>query len=1002
MITIARFFKIFIVITLCIACNTAIAIQPEIIYEKTYIVTSKGIKTGYIKVSQRKTVSGEGLPVIITKKHIEQKFKRSDNELHIVQDQTFVEDEAGKPVYFLYSSTSKGEDIQIRGDFDWKSNQIVINSKVNDIKELKIFDFKEKVLFPYAIEKLYAETRNNSFRYYSIEPGVNLQVIRTDAERLGQELIREGNLNEVYTKYSDKINIFPNTDLYTWRDEYGVAVKEYTSLLDMSQVEVHEDQILDITSNFDVFSESLIRVNKSISDPDSVSRVMYKINMENMDANNFFLEDEFQKVILVRDNAVYLKVEAEEYGNYKFVYPVKKDGYEKYLKSGPFIITDSKAVKDIAEKLCTGEDDAFKIAKKMNEWVYDYITDKSFALDFAGSVKVLETKAGDCTEHSVLLASLLRAAGIPAKIVVGLVYTNDPADAFVYHMWVKAFVGKWINLDPSLPYKNFTPLHIAIAQSPLNNISARSELLINVINSFSRMDIEILNVSKPVVKETAGRPEIKVNLDNEDFTTGSNVFNVNIDKFQPKKGKIQEIKFPDEEKDYIKEAMYSFTRGETEQALAEFKEFYKTIDPEDDFLKMKLALKLINLTYFNFAAQVLEGVRDRELWGRLINELKVLYLPNKFFPADKAKLQYTAFYSLNYKNSPDFTLDLTKNIKDYDYIYYLRAEAFSQLKEHEKAEKEIEAALEINPENLTYNLAKIKILSDRNEIIKAQQGLNYVNMITQKHDIRNKDFRKKFKSRDYWLKVKQFRENAVLSKYYEAYYYLVNREINSALLILNKLITKNEELYVLELTADAFYEIDQFSSAEKYYKKVLEYDENNLKSNLGLGNIAFLHEKYQKAEKYYQKILKTNPSNIDALLATAKLHIHLKNETKALDYFKQVLKQNNSNTEVIYNIGIILANKEQYSQAERMFRKVLSAEPMQHYKVWLDLAKVQLAQGDYSEAVKSLNNVKYIDETNPYYYFYTGVILKRSGNPDEAKKFIKRALELEPDLADKL
>lgn len=48
--------------------------------------------------------------------------------------------------------------------------------------------------------------------------------------------------------------------------------------------------------------------------------------------------------------------------------------------------------------------------------------------------------------HARLYASLARAAGIPTKLVSGLVYVPDKG--FLYHSWAESYVGKWIPVDP--------------------------------------------------------------------------------------------------------------------------------------------------------------------------------------------------------------------------------------------------------------------------------------------------------------------------------------------------------------------------------------------------------------------------------------------------------------------------------------------------------------------------------------------------------------------------
>lgn len=55
-----------------------------------------------------------------------------------------------------------------------------------------------------------------------------------------------------------------------------------------------------------------------------------------------------------------------------------------------------------------------------------------------------KNRTGDCNEHAVLTAALLRSAGVPAQIETGLVYLNG---RFYYHAWNLAYVGQWITAD---------------------------------------------------------------------------------------------------------------------------------------------------------------------------------------------------------------------------------------------------------------------------------------------------------------------------------------------------------------------------------------------------------------------------------------------------------------------------------------------------------------------------------------------------------------------------
>jgi hypothetical protein len=77
------------------------------------------------------------------------------------------------------------------------------------------------------------------------------------------------------------------------------------------------------------------------------------------------------------------------------------------------------------------------------------IRTKSLQHGFAGVREVLDSGSGDCTEHAMLLAALLRKRGVPARIAYGFLLTEA---GFIGHAWTEARAGDgWFWLDPSFP-----------------------------------------------------------------------------------------------------------------------------------------------------------------------------------------------------------------------------------------------------------------------------------------------------------------------------------------------------------------------------------------------------------------------------------------------------------------------------------------------------------------------------------------------------------------------
>jgi hypothetical protein len=105
-------------------------------------------------------------------------------------------------------------------------------------------------------------------------------------------------------------------------------------------------------------------------------------------------------------------------------------------------------------------------------------------VDFTGHYSALETlsrKRGDCTEASVLLAALGRAAGIPTRVVNGLVYSRESyhgvANVFMPHSWTLAYAdGKWRSFDLALDKFDSTHIALTIGDGDERSLLAASQL----------------------------------------------------------------------------------------------------------------------------------------------------------------------------------------------------------------------------------------------------------------------------------------------------------------------------------------------------------------------------------------------------------------------------------------------------------------------------------------------------------------------------------------------
>lgn len=122
----------------------------------------------------------------------------------------------------------------------------------------------------------------------------------------------------------------------------------------------------------------------------------------------------------------------------------------KNLESDLAVEAKAPEIVKQAKAIVGAEKDAYAAAKKIGKWVNERLV-KDYGSSSDRATDVLKTLRGDCTEHSLLTVALLRAVGIPARRVDGVVYlmNEDQVPALYWHEWVEAFVGEWTQLDPT-------------------------------------------------------------------------------------------------------------------------------------------------------------------------------------------------------------------------------------------------------------------------------------------------------------------------------------------------------------------------------------------------------------------------------------------------------------------------------------------------------------------------------------------------------------------------
>ncbi len=227
-----------------------------------------------------------------------------------------------------------------------------------------------------------------------------------------------------------------------WYDrEEGRVLKEVSPMgLTMVREDAHK-AVQGVTSTegvVDIAVSTRIPVDSTLPDPAALRYL--RVSLEGIPSVSFDLQGGRQSL-----EGLVLEVAREDLETLSSVtVPIEGEEFQAFLAPTLFVQSDDERIQRLAKEIVGQEQDGLRAAGRLMDWVYRNL-DKRPTVSLPNALEVLDLGAGDCNEHAVLMTALSRAVGLPAKVVVGVVFSED---GFYYHAWNEVWVGQWVSVDP--------------------------------------------------------------------------------------------------------------------------------------------------------------------------------------------------------------------------------------------------------------------------------------------------------------------------------------------------------------------------------------------------------------------------------------------------------------------------------------------------------------------------------------------------------------------------
>lgn len=159
------------------------------------------------------------------------------------------------------------------------------------------------------------------------------------------------------------------------------------------------------------------------------------------------------------------------------------EAIRRYLRPSPFVQSHDSRIASQAAAIIGGVREPWERLERIHRWVFNTLS-KRLTIGMPSAIDVLATLSGDCHEHTVLFTALARSAGLPTRMVAGLVYQQG---RLYYHAWPEVWLGAWVPTDPTLGQLIADATHLGLTE-------AEGEHLITLGRFLGKLRVSVLQV----------------------------------------------------------------------------------------------------------------------------------------------------------------------------------------------------------------------------------------------------------------------------------------------------------------------------------------------------------------------------------------------------------------------------------------------------------------------------------------------------------------------------
>lgn len=287
-----------------------------------------------------------------------------------------------------------------------------------------------------------------------------------------------------------------------WIDEQGNLIKTFSPAIDLVAFTTTRDAAtLQIVPVDQLLPATALTVAGVIADPTRASQTLFELTPRGTSPaadQPPAIQPQPGQWMRKLDSGTYqlfvsARKPAAQASSFETAKPVPSDAD---LSPGKLINSNDSLVAQLSQTAAIRLRNQRDLAVDLAVGVKALITAKESVEGWVSASEVATQQAGDCKGRAVLLAAMLRARKIPARVAIGLVYLPaEPQPRMVFHAWTLAYIeGEWVQLDPTRPNGVASADRILLGSSDLAT-DDEFELVASVANFMSRFNVQIVRAA---------------------------------------------------------------------------------------------------------------------------------------------------------------------------------------------------------------------------------------------------------------------------------------------------------------------------------------------------------------------------------------------------------------------------------------------------------------------------------------------------------------------------